>query len=55
MEQHFKNYQINHKFQEKDTQLVDILWEIEKKGKQKTKIFSETTRVNWSESSVQAE
>ena len=43
MEQHLKNYQINHNFQEKGSCLGNIIvgnWE---KGKRKTKNVSETT------------
>ena len=48
MEPHFRNYQINHKFQEKDAGN----WE---KTKQNTKYFSETIRVDLPEASVQLE
>ena len=44
MEQHFRNYQINFKVQEKNwANIIVGNWE---KGKQKTKIFSETTPVD---------
>ena len=43
----FRNYQINHKFQEK-------CWKLKKK-KVKLKYFSETTRADQPEPSVQSE
>ena len=45
METHFRNYQINHKFQEKDSGYL-LLLEIEKKENKTLKFFSETTRVD---------
>ena len=52
MEQHFRNYKI---FRKKLPSKRILLLEIEKKESKKTKKFSETTRVDYPESSEQAE